>query len=93
MNKLQRNTIIILIIYISGVLIRIFTFHFDNDSNYIYITGSYLGNFLQIFSIIWAIINVTKILRIKDLMVPYKLFWLTLNLIPILFIFYDLLIN
>ncbi len=75
MKKLIRNTIIILILFVLGYVIRILTgiywisrpslYFWENETDYIYIIGYLLGNGLQTIAIIWALINVVKFIRSK----------------------------
>ena len=86
MNKLKRNTILILIIYVIGIVVRRITFNlWETDLNLIYEIGKYLGNTLMIISIIWSIFNGAKLLRTKEIENGLiKSIWLFINLIPII---------
>jgi hypothetical protein len=92
MNKLKRNTILILIIYVLGIVIRSITFNlWETDLNLIYEIGKYLGNTLMIISIIWSILNGVKLLRTKEIENGLiKSIWLLINLIPIILLLFGL---
>lgn len=92
MNKLKRNTILILIIYVLGIVIRSITFNlWETDLNLIYEIGKYLGNTLMIISIIWSILNGVKLLKTKEIENGLiKSIWLLINLIPIILLLFGL---
>jgi|GEM_PF-4718468 len=92
MNKLKRNTILILIIYVLGIVVRSITFNlWETDLNLIYEIGKYLGNALLIISIIWSILNGVKLLRTNEIENRIiKSIWLLINLIPIILLFFGL---
>ena len=92
MNKLKRNTILILIIYVLGIVIRSITFNlWDTDLNLIYEIGKYLGNTLMIISIVWSILNGVKLLRTKEIENSLiKSIWILINLIPIILLLFGL---
>ena len=90
MKKLKRNTILILIIYVIGIVIRSLTFNlWETDLNLIYEIGKYLGSILMIISIIWSILNGVKLLRTKEIENGLvKSIWLLINLIPIILLLF-----
>ncbi|CAM4018192.1 hypothetical protein FLAN108750_05435 [Flavobacterium antarcticum] len=90
MKKLKRNTILILIIYVIGIVIRSLTFNlWETDLNLIYEIGKYLGSILMIISIIWSILNEVKLLRTKEIENGLvKSIWLLINLIPIILLLF-----
>jgi len=92
MNKLKRNTILILIIYVLGIVIRSITFNlWETDLNLIYEIGKYLGNTLMIISIVWSILNGVKLLRTKEIENSLiKSIWILINLIPIILLLFGL---
>lgn len=86
MNKLIKNTILILIIYVIGIMIRSVTFNlWETDLNLIYEIGKYLGSTLIIISIAWSVLNALSLLRTREIENGIiKLIWLALNLVPII---------
>ncbi|WP_028893096.1 hypothetical protein [Tenacibaculum sp. 47A_GOM-205m] len=92
MNKLKRNTILILITYVVGIVIRSITFNFwDTNLDLIYQIGKYLGNTLMVISIIWSVLNAINLIRTKDIENGIiKFIWLFINLIPIIFLLFAL---
>jgi len=92
MNKLKRNTIFILIIYVLGIVIRSITFNlWETELNLIYEIGKYLGNALMIISIIWSILNGAKLLRTKEIENGLiKSIWILINLTPIILLLFGL---
>lgn len=92
MNKLERNTILILIIYVIGIVIHGLTFSmWETEFNLIYEIGKYLGTTLMIISIGWSIYNGIILLRTKEIGNEIiKSIWLLINLIPIILLFFCL---
>jgi len=88
MKKMKKNTFLILIIYVLGIVFRGMTFNmWETELNFIYEIGKYLGSTLIIISIIWSISNSLKILKAKEIENGInKSLWLLINLIPTIFL-------
>jgi len=94
MEKLKRNVILLLIIYTLGILIRGISFNlWETELNYAYHIGKYIGNGLMLISIVWSIVNGIYLFRTKELSSKKKLIWITLDLIPLILLFFGLIIS
>ena len=87
LNKYQKQSLLIVLLPILGILIAKITQTYRySDYREIYLIGVFLVYFCWLSSFIWGIINAIKICLSANLKTKVKIFWISISLLPILYI-------
>lgn len=87
LTKHQKHSLLIVLLPILGILIAKITQTYRfSDYREIYLIGVFLVYFCWSTSFIWGIVNAIKICFSVNLKTKVKIFWISISLLPILYV-------